>query len=56
MIDTQVLARIYALVAEMEGMKAANKQGEINGNGIVYSEDHFQGVAIALQQLGGLHG
>lgn len=53
-IDVQLLARVYALVTEVEGMKAANQSRLAIGESVMYSEDHFQGVARALNMIGGL--
>jgi hypothetical protein len=53
-MDEQLLARIYAKVAEIEAMKVANREREIKGFAFTYSEESFFGVAKELEQLGGI--
>lgn len=45
------LANIYALIAEMEGMKALNIYRESRGETIAYDDTHFQGVANQLNEI-----
>jgi hypothetical protein len=39
------LAWIYAIQAEIEGMKAKNKEREIEGMSLAYSQEHFENMA-----------
>jgi len=41
----------FALVAEMEGMKAANKMRELNGQALAYSEEAFYEIADKLRKI-----
>lgn len=46
------LAQIYACYAEIEGMKAENKQREIQGESMTYTMDDFNFVQDQLIDLG----
>lgn len=39
--NVQVLGMLLALYAELEGMKASNKERELNGQSLAYNEHHF---------------
>lgn len=45
------LARIYAIQAEIDGMKAANWMRTTQGNTIAYSEEVFLAKSEQLQQI-----
>lgn len=47
----QLLALIYAANARVVGMQAANQQRALNGDSLMYSEDHFQEEAQHLEHL-----
>ena len=47
------LAMILALQAEIEGMKAENKQREILDQSIAYDENQFFDIAVRLREIGG---
>lgn len=44
-------ARISSLMAEIEGMKAANQKRLHEGYSVAYTEDHFFGIANDLNAL-----
>jgi hypothetical protein len=44
-------AQIYAVIAEVEGMKAMNKQREHCGESMAYNDDHFFAKANELRSL-----
>lgn len=53
--DVKRLALVLALQAEIEGMKAENKQREIMKNNLTYSEQAFKEKAIMLTNLAHSH-
>lgn len=53
--DVKRLALILAVQAEIEGMKAYNKQREIEGGSIGYNEQHFNEMAVQLTNLAHAH-
>lgn len=52
--SVQVLALIYAQVAEMEGMKAENSRCESVGHALAWPESAFRDVRDELNRLAGL--
>jgi hypothetical protein len=53
--DVRRLALILAVQAEIEGMKADNKQREYNGNAMAYDETSFSEKAEELRNLAACH-
>lgn len=51
MDDVNKLATIYALVAEMEAMKAENKIREMQGKSLAYDESAFNMISQQLLEL-----
>ncbi len=49
--DIKRLALVLAIQAEIEGMKAENKQRKVTGNSLAYSDEQFQNKAIDLRNL-----
>lgn len=49
--DVKRLALILAVQAEIEGMKAFNKERELNGSSLGYSEQDFIHMANQLRDL-----
>lgn len=47
----RILALIFAANARVLGMEAANQGRIVNGESIMYSEDHFQAEAMTLTEL-----
>jgi len=43
------LALIYSIQAEIEGMKAFNKEREMNGDALAYNEQSFLAMAHKLR-------
>lgn len=41
----------FALVAEMEAAKTANKERELNGQALAYSEEAFYEIADKLRKI-----
>lgn len=44
-------ARMYSLVAQMEGMIAANQARLREGLSVAYSEDHFTDLSVDFERL-----
>lgn len=53
--DVKRLALVLALQAEIEGMKAFNKERELNGASLGYSEADFGSMANQLRDLAYAH-
>jgi len=53
--DVKRLALILAVQTEIEGMKAENKQREILGNSMAYTEEDFIDKASELRNLSYCH-
>lgn len=53
--DVKRLALILAIQAEIEGMKAFNKERELNGASLGYSEQDFNHMANQLRELAAKH-
>lgn len=53
--DVKRLALVLAKQAEIEGMKIANKQREIHGDGPIYHHSHFEEKAFELESLAYKH-
>lgn len=53
--DVKRLALVLAVQAEIEGMKAENKQCEIEGSNLCYSDQKFQDKALELKNLAYAH-
>ncbi len=49
------LALVLAVQAEIDGMKAENKQREISGHDLTHNEGHFQEKAEKLRNLAYCH-
>jgi hypothetical protein len=49
------LAKILSVQAEIEGMKAFNKQREIQGDSVGYNKDAFDQLAYQLEILSVCH-
>lgn len=49
--DVRRLAHILAIQAEIEGMKAFNKEREINGMSMGYTEQDFSAMAEQLKNF-----
>jgi hypothetical protein len=49
------LAWIYAIQAEIEGMKAKNKERESEGMSLAYSQEHFENMAYELRAVAAKH-
>lgn len=47
----QLLALIYAANARVVGMQAANQQRAVQGDSVMYTEDHFGSEAQHLETL-----
>lgn len=47
----QLLALIMAANSRVIGMQAANQQREAQGDSVAYTEDHFYGEAVYLEEL-----
>lgn len=47
----QILALIMASNARVIGMQAANQQRAVQGDSVMYSEDHFLSEAQHLEEL-----
>ena len=47
----QILALIMASNARVIGMQAANQQRVVQGDSVMYSEDHFLSEAQHLEEL-----
>ena len=47
----QILALIMAANARVVGMQAANQQRALNGDSLMYSEDHFLEESQHLEHL-----
>lgn len=53
--DVKRLALILAIQAEIEGMKAENKERELLGHSLSYSEKQFQDKGLELKNLAVKH-
>lgn len=53
--DVKRLGLILAIQAEIEGMKAENKQRELLGHNLTYHEGHFQEMAKKLENISHAH-
>jgi hypothetical protein len=53
--DVKRLALALAIQAEIEGMKAENKQREIQGNSMAYVSHDFDHMARQLWELANKH-
>lgn len=53
--DVKRLALVLAVQAEIEGMKAINKERELNGASIAYTEQDFGYMADQLRELANKH-
>jgi hypothetical protein len=53
--DIKRLALILAIQAEIEGMKAFNKEREINGASLGYTEADFGSMADQFRDLANKH-
>ena len=53
--DVKRLALVLAVQAEIEGMKALNKEREIQGNSLGYNERDFAYMANQLRELASKH-
>lgn len=53
--DVKRLALVLALQAEIEGMKAFNKNRELNGMCVGYNEQQFNYMASQLRELASKH-
>lgn len=53
--DIKRLALVLAVQADIEGMKAFNKNRELNGMCIGYDEAQFFGKAEELRNLAAIH-
>ncbi len=51
MSNNEDMIEAFALVAEMEGMKAANKIRELNGEALAYGEESFFACAEDLRKI-----
>jgi len=49
--DVKRLALVLAVQAEIDGMKALNKERELNGASIAYTEQDFGYMANNLREL-----
>ena len=49
--DIKRLGLIFAIEAEIEGMKAENKQREINGHDLTYDEFNFYEKAGQIREI-----
>lgn len=57
MVDTQILARVFSLVAQMESLKATiegYKADDAPSKMFHEKAEELNGIAIELNQLGGL--
>lgn len=53
--DVKRLALVLAIQAEIEGMKADNKDRELNGHAMAYNAQDFEYMAIQLKELANKH-
>ncbi len=53
--DIRRLALVQAVQAEIEGMKAANKQREMINHSMAYTEQDFNDKAMDLRNLAHCH-
>jgi hypothetical protein len=50
-VDWSKIAQMWALVAEMEGMKAENQRCELDPNPPAYGEVSFGEIAVQMREL-----
>lgn len=53
--DVKRLALLYALQAEIEGMKAENKQRQVLGESMAYTASQFGEMAEQIRELAYKH-
>ena len=53
--DVRRLALVLSVQAEIDGMKAYNKQRELEGNALGYDQTHFDEKAEELRNLAASH-
>lgn len=51
MTNEQAMLILASTNARIAGMQAANQQALHQGYGIVYTEDHFVGMAVEIEEL-----